>query len=175
MTKAKTKTKCSVTSGTCHSCVQACHRNPGWMNPVEAVKAIAAGFAPKLMLDWLDPDLSFGNKETIWILCPAARHFGGSTAPDMGEMIGGGSRLSFISTNRPYKGRCVLLGDDDRCTIHTSGFKPQQCRETVICAEEGPDNYDMARLWDTDEGRAVVVEWKRVVHFRKREKIDDLD
>ncbi len=57
------------------------------------------------------------------------------------------------------KGRCTFL-ENDRCPIHSSGFKPKQCRESLGCERKaGPDNYEMGRLWDTAEGRAVVDHW----------------
>lgn len=166
----KTKTKGTLASCTCTSCVSACQRNPGWMNPVEAVKAIEAGLAEKLMLDWLDPCSQVDNTEPIWVLCPAARSYGGSKAPELDGMLGGGDDFMSSFFNPPYKGRCVFLSDKNRCLIHDSGFKPEQCRKVQVCAEDEvtkgqPDNYDMARLWDTDKGRAVVKQWKRAVQF----------
>ncbi len=63
-----------------------------------------------------------------------------------------------------HKGRCVMLSRKGKCTIHTSGFKPKQCRETRGCApEEGPDNYAIAPLWDNAKGRAVVAKWRKAV------------
>ena len=168
-----TKTKGTLASCSCSECVKACQRNPGWMNPAEAVKAIEAGLAKNLMLDWLDPCSQVGNTEPILVLCPASRHYGGSKAPEWDDMVGGGDLMSII-LNPPHKGRCVFLSDKNRCLIHDSGFKPEQCRKIQVCAgdeerEGQPDNYDMGRLWDTEKGRAVVEQWKRAVNFEEED------
>ena len=60
------------------------------------------------------------------------------------------------------KGRCTFL-EDDRCSIHDSGFKPKQCRECLGCQKHnGPDNYEMARHWDTKEGKEALAVWAEI-------------
>ena len=41
---------------TCHECVALCEANPGWMTPDEAMRAMDAGLASKLMLDFYVSD-----------------------------------------------------------------------------------------------------------------------
>ena len=146
---------------TCALCVQACHENPGWFLPEEARLAIAAGFAPRMMRDWLEPCDELGNKERIYVLAPASEDHEGRDAPAF-EEVG----LMQWLFDPPTKGQCVLLTVDDRCSIHGSGFKPFQCRAGYRCqvsegGRKAPDsNYEVARVWNTDPGRAVIVEWE---------------
>lgn len=150
----------------CKACQAACTRNPGWFLPEEARLAIAAGYANRMMRDWLEPCSEVGNDERIYTLAAASEDCGGSDAP---EIIG--NIFSWFISQRPFeKGRCVMLTDQGRCEIHDSGFKPFQCREALLCAQQDFDvrshpasNYSIARHWDTDLGRAVIEEWQVAV------------
>ena len=140
----------TVESCTCPTCISACRQFPGLMTPAEAVAAISAGYASRLMEDWLEPSDEFSNEERIYMLAPASLGHEGAFAPEMewGDFF-------FI------KGQCTFL-KNDRCEIHDSGFKPIQCRY-AHCSEmkANPSNYDMARMWDTPEGEAALELWER--------------
>ena len=136
---------------TCPECVSCCERNPGWMTPEEAVKSITAGLGWKLMRDWLEPCSEVGNEDRIYLLAPASIGCEGADAPEFSfaDMLFG----------KANKGRCVFL-EDGLCGLHATDYKPRQCRETMGCVPGvGPDNYEMARLWDTDEGREALILW----------------
>ena len=138
----------------CPKCVEACRHNPGWMTPAEAKLAIAAGYADRLMRDWLEPSDEVGNDERLYVLAPASFFCEGDDAPELDWLeltLGVG------------KGQCTFL-DGERCSLHESGFKPRQCREALCCTDppSGPDNYEMARLWQGAEGSAVLSEWARL-------------
>jgi hypothetical protein len=153
-------------SCTCAACVDLCRKNPGWFAPDEAELAINAGLVDKLMCDWLEPSLghNVGNTEKIFILCPAADDYAGQMAPEWDEMHGyTGSVLDGLL--ELYKGRCIFL-ENDRCAIHHSGFKPRECREQFGrgCKSTGrATNYEMARLWDNEQGRALISRWRAQV------------
>ncbi len=140
---------------TCHQCVRACHLNPGWPTPEEAEKAIEAGHAGRLMLDWW---VDFpGNIE---ILCPASEGFEGERAPEPEE--------GFIAMFSGWcKGRCTFLTSDNKCEIHQSGFKPQECREALVCSSIGgfAEHKKVAMLWNTDEARSLIERWKKLVNY----------
>jgi hypothetical protein len=126
------------------------------MTPAEARLAIEKGFGPKLMKDWLEPCRQLGNIEKIFVLCPASRGYEGCDGPEM--------PFSAIFVARAWsKGVCTFL-EKNKCAIHDSGFKPLQCREALACDDEQnekcPDNYEMAKLWDTEEGRETVKLWE---------------
>lgn len=146
----------------CTQCVGACERNPGWMSPEDAQKAMDAGMAPRLMLDWLDPSSEVGNKERIHVLAPASLGYEGRSAPEMDEMIGDRDILSVLLGPPPIKGQCTFL-EKGLCTIHTSGFKPRQCCTTRVCTDEGDDNFDIARLWASRKGYAAVARWRELM------------
>jgi hypothetical protein len=163
----------TLASCTCEQCVSACLHNPGWMTPAQASAAIKAGFAKRLMCDWLEPSAELKNEKRIFVLCPATDNRGGGMAPEWEEMhgarSGGGDFLSSMLASllgpSSYKGRCVFLKTDG-CGIHTSGFKPRQCCDTLACSNDpriGPDNYEMARGWNTKAGRAIVASWRKIV------------
>lgn len=113
---------------------------------------IDEGLAPKMMLDWLAPCMEVGNDDPIWLLAPASQGCGGLVAP--------------LLTFSRGKGRCVFL-IQKRCAIHDR--KPVQCRATLACVPDGEDeweqndNYAVARLWDNDEARALILRWEEIV------------
>lgn len=146
-----------MTDCSCKDCVGACKANPGWPTPAEAARFIAEGLASRLMCDWLEPSSLIDTDERIYLLAPASRGHEGDFAPEM-------DFLDFAFK----KGRCVFLDRKDRCEVHDR--KPLQCRMTLACGSEplnrlgnGYSNYDIAKLWNTDEGRALVADWKRAV------------
>lgn len=157
----------------CRLCVRQCELNPGWMTPAEARAAIAAGLAGRLMADWLDTndddDVHIDAGDKIWVLAPACEDHEKIDAPEMPTYDGGGDLFSFLMrrmTAPPWnRGRCVLLDAGGKCTIHTSGFKPIACRESRGCAQvaEGPDQHEIAALWDNEEGREIVRNWRALV------------
>jgi hypothetical protein len=127
------------------------------------------GLLISLMCDWLDPCSKVGNEKRIFVLSPASDDRGGDIAPEWEEMHGyTGSFLDGLM-GEIYKGRCIFF-ENERCSIHDSGFKPRQCRENF--GHDGHlnvDNYEMARLWDSDQGRTVVSRWRAVIAKAKGE------
>ena len=145
----------------CDECVRLCRGNPGWFTPAEAILAMEAGLGQRLMRDWLEPSHKLGNDERIYVLSAASLGFEGRNAPEIGDT----PEFCFAAFFLGYakKGRCTFL-ENNRCAIHDSGFKPKQCRECLGCQKNnGPDNYEMARHWDTDEGRAALKMWAEIV------------
>lgn len=146
-------------SCTCHKCVGACKNRPGWMMPHEAMTAIKAGLAHKLMRDWVEPCEELKNKERIWVLAPASVSYEGKDAPEM-------DWWAVISGNWSM-GRCVFL-ENARCSLHNSGFKPHQCRLSVPCDEKNnyndpaheASNISVGKAWDTAEGKRAMTAWK---------------
>lgn len=156
----------TLASCTCRECTEACEKNPGWFSPEQADKALMAGHAKKMMLDWLDPSSKLSNDEEIWILAPAARGFEARKAPDMDEMQGGSGPFSHLYGDPPYKGRCVFL-ENGLCSLHDSGFKPTQCCSALHGQQhkgEWKSNYDMARMWNNPEAQKIVAKWKAAVN-----------
>jgi len=148
----KEENSCSCS---CQKCVRLCICNPGWFTPKEAQAAIRAGLGNRLMCDWLEPSSEAGNEERVYVLAPAAIHREGRMAPEFSFQ----SRI--LGTAR--KGRCTFLVlENAKCAIHDSGFKPLQCREAFGCWEnkKWPDNFAIARLWNTEQGRSVCKEWR---------------
>ncbi len=144
----------------CEECVSLCQRNPGWMTPAEAMRAMDAGLGPRLMRDWLEPSHRLGNTERLYVLAAASVGREGRDAPEIGDTLDF-NYVAFL-LGRAKKGRCTFL-ENDLCTIHDSGFKPKQCRESLGCqTKTGPDNYEMARHWDTEAGQAALVRWEEI-------------
>ena len=143
-----------VTDCKCKECISRCKSYPGWMMPDEAQRAIDAGRAEDLMLDYFCPDSKVGNTENIYVLVPASIGHRGALAPFLGfeVMFGGPSE------------RCVML-EDGLCTIHDSGFKPRQCRSVFACRGEGDSKYDIVPAWRAPEALALVERWKSLVGF----------
>jgi Fe-S-cluster containining protein len=152
----------AVRDCSCSSCVQACRDNPGWPTPEQAARFIDDGLAMRLMLDWLEPSSGHDvdNDERIYILAPASIGHEGEYAPEME----GGIFALFIGWT---KGRCTFLTKESKCEVHDR--KPIQCRAALACvhdhaeARKATSNYAVARLWFTDEGRALVARWREIV------------
>jgi hypothetical protein len=149
------KTECS-----CSRCVSACEVMPGKLLPAEARRAIDAGMAGSLMLDWYDADAALGNEETVYHLMPAAVGREGGTAADVDELF---PTIVHSLTGQFVHQPCTLLVAG-KCSIHLSGFKPAQCRALLAC-EDGVvmENIEIARAWNNPVAQAIVAEWKRAV------------
>jgi hypothetical protein len=153
-----------IKSCTCAKCVEACRRMPGWMTVEEAKKAMGAGMGTRLMRDWLDPSTELGNEERIYVLCPAAEGREGGDAADVDEMFPDNLLMALLGCAAPVAQPCVMLTREGRCELHTSGFKPRQCREALVCDNRnGADKYEMAKEWDTPEGRNLVERWSELI------------
>jgi hypothetical protein len=146
------------------------------MLPEEARGAMRAGMADKLMMDWFTPDSEYDNRENIYALCPATSEFGdggfgcgGTHAPTTDEIFPRRFSLFWIGGRDPLPIPCGLL-KDNRCTIHDSGFKPIECRMVRGCTDDNLTRRTVVKSWDTDEGRAVIAEWKAMVAYREPEE-----
>lgn len=135
----------------CDKCVSLCKRNPGWMTPQEAMLAIADGQGTRLMRDWLEPGSKLGNQERLYVLAAASIYCEGSNAPEFASWQ--------LILGECTKGCCTFL-KEGLCELHATAYKPKQCRESMGCRPpRGPDNYEMGRLWDTEEGREALALW----------------
>lgn len=99
-------------SCTCVSCIECCHRVPGWLLPGEAEKiaaflkiSVEQLFHESLAIDWW-----YGDPDTFVLLPNVVGHAPGRELPS--------SR----------RGTCVFL-KDDRCSIHD--VKPYECRSAL--------------------------------------------
>lgn len=149
----RTKMANNVASCTCDRCVSACYQAPGWFGLDDAEVAIDAGYAKKMMLDWWE-EHDDGDNNT-YVLAPAVVGFGGRLAPDIPE---------FPFSFGWVKGRCSLLDDKSRCTIHSTGFKPAQCR--ALGHGVSLKNQDAIKPWRTKRGLALIRRWKKEVKYR---------
>lgn len=135
----------------CRECTSACERCPGWFSPEEAIKAMDAGLAGNMMLDWMSKDHKCKN--FTYILSPAVVASGGQLAPE------GDDFLQMLLGNW-QKGECGFLVKG-LCSIHDRGFKPLQCRAATHDDNDYIDNWAMAVLWDTAAGKAAVARWRK--------------
>ena len=125
----------------CVACVAFCRR-PGWWTVEEAGRAIAAGYARRMMLE-MAPDRSFG------VLSPAFK----------------GNEVDFALQCHAVRG-CTFL-KNDRCELRGTGVQPLECR---ACHHDRPGlgprcHADLERDWNTDAGRALVARWARSTGF----------
>ena len=155
----QTSTETPTVDCSCPSCQNLCRRNPGWMTPAEAMAAMDAGLARRLMRDWLEPSFQLANDERIYLLAPASQGCEGADAPEME----GGFMALFTGFS---KGCCTFLSEAGLCELHDSGFKPLQCRLALgcrDCSDTCPDNYEMAKHWNNEEGRAALGRWQSII------------
>jgi Fe-S-cluster containining protein len=134
MSDAVEKTGCS-----CKRCKEECRRCPGWFTPEEAVKAIEAGYAPRMSAV---VQLHHKTLRPITALAPS--------------VIGSEGKRYYHRA-----GRCTFLNHLDRCEIHRSGFKPVECRLGFSCRPStNPNELEMFAMWDTPEGKSAVEKWR---------------
>ncbi len=125
----------------CPVCVSYCRR-PGWWTVEEAVRAIEAGYANRMMLE-MSPDRSFG------VLSPAFN----------------GCEMAFAAN--AYATRGCTFFKDERCELYGSGIEPLECR---FCHHDRPGlgarcHADIERDWNTAGGRALAVRWSNLTDF----------
>ncbi len=149
----------------CEKCVHACRR-PCWPTPAEAKALIDAGHGDKLMADYwhgsTKTEKPVPGDPDVFILSPANPGYEGQLAPAFSifdlllSVTGGGHEL----------GSGCVFHVNGLCALHDAGLKPIEGRLALLCAPaqdgEGGDSmhHEIAKLWETDEGRAVVAEWK---------------
>lgn len=122
----------------CQDCQNMCATRPCWGTPADVKAIIEAGFGASLMKDyWVgnfrnDPD-DYGD---VIIISPAIVGHEGEPAPYWPS------------------GACTFF-KDGLCQIHD--IKPAEGK-AALCKGRTPENIheDIARSWDTPEGRAVV-------------------
>jgi len=153
----------------CYKGVKMCYNRPGFGTPEEFEAIIDAGLAHKLRIDyWCGRDdvtpeqfkqlPAFAQKYILENLNPFKEDV---------EMLTGGTdedenfRAPYIISR---KFPCKFL-EDNRCTLHDKGLKPEQCRES--CCEDSKNqlkkNIHYAFLWSSLEGKRVVQKFKDIM------------
>ncbi len=140
----------------CDDCKSCCENTPGWFAPGEAEEAAALKgltlqefFARFLTMDyWCN-----SADGDIYTLRPA--HLG----EEPGQIADWNPLLA--------RGTCVFLTEDRLCSIHAA--KPLECAATLGCGSERNMREDIARLWDTDAGKAESSALKHTCGNEKRE------
>ena len=122
----------------CEACLKYCQR-PGWWTVEEAVRAIDAGYANRMMFE-LSPDRRFG------VLSPAFRGNEGA----MALQIFAGNGCTFLNN-----GLCELFG---------TGLQPLECR---FCHHSRRGlgricHLDIEKDWDCGEAKRVIVKWGNI-------------
>jgi hypothetical protein len=122
----------------CDVCKNMCKYRPCWPTPDEADDLLNRGLEYYLMEDYWE------DESDINIICPAIVGYGGHAAPSW-----------------PV-GRCVFLSDNDLCILHNNG-KPLEGREAIHNYVNRELHGDIAKMWDTPQGRKVVRQWRFLV------------
>lgn len=150
------------TSGvTCTGCtagIEMCHSRPCMEGPEEFEKIIEAGFADKLRVDYYHT-----KKRNIEFITGAVYE----------RIIGSPvDKPEYQTTYKHYTswwpgGKCVLLTEDNKCSLHELDLKPEQGRQ-ACCKEDNDvskDNEYYAKLWNTKKGRALVKRFKELLNI----------
>jgi hypothetical protein len=80
-------------------------------------------------------------------------------------LSGGTSYDKNYRANFTPSGRCNLLTEDNLCTLHELGLKPEQGRKACCNDDinEAEKNLYYVNLWATDKGREVLDKFKKIV------------
>lgn len=120
----------------CDRCVKACHEYPGWFLPAEAERAAERigipfeTFSKALILDHCS-NQEVGDAPYVY----SPRKIGVDRPDD---------RIRSPNAQM-VKGKCVFLGDDNRCGIHE--VKPFECREVFVCQRKLASRNDIEQKW----------------------------
>ena len=125
----------------CKICLSYCMR-PGWWTVAEAVSAVDAGYATRMMLE-MSPARNFA------VLSPAFK----------------GCEVAFAEQIYASRG-CTFLSEN-HCELHGTGFQPLECR---FCHHDRPGlgprcHADIEKDWNTSAGRSLVVNWSNLTGF----------
>lgn len=131
--------KLKETSCTCEECVNMCKKRPCWGTPQEIENLIEMGLSGRLMRDYWVGKFKEGEEGDIDIISPAIVGHCGTNAPSW------------------PKGRCTFLNGDNRCEIYK--FRPIEARVAHHSQKEGIHR-EIAREWNTYEGRRVAGRWR---------------
>jgi hypothetical protein len=128
----------------CPVCLSYCIR-PGWWTVAEAVRAIAAGYGSRMMLE-MSPDQKYG------VLSPAFKGCESEFAREIYSKAG-----------------CTFLSEDS-CELHGTGFQPLECR---YCHHEriglgSRCHADIGIDWNSAAGRSLVVRWCKLTGLWQR-------
>lgn len=127
----------------CEVCRSFCDR-PGWWTVREAARALAAGYANRMMLE-VSPERDFGE------LSPAFQGCEGGFAIQ---------ELSDCGCN-------FLVGG--LCELHGTGLQPLECR---FCHHDRPGcgeacHADLEKDWNTLMGQQLVMKWGRLMYLEE--------
>lgn len=171
----------------CTDGIKMCYHRPCFGTPEEFDKILDAGFANKLHLDyWVGKII---NKDTLERELDIYMLSGAIYQMDVDLLIKESSCLSDEEsktdeikdvTKHPYRknhsggytapfipiGKCALLTEDNLCSLHELGLKPEQGRDSCCNKENclAKNNEYYAKLWNTDYGKSVVEKWKQLVN-----------
>jgi anaerobic selenocysteine-containing dehydrogenase len=119
---------------------------PGWWTVDEAVNAIEAGLAGRMMLE-ISPEQSFG------VLSPSFKGNEGNYALQLFSKYG-----------------CTFLSNQ-LCTIHGTGLMPLECR---FCHHSRMGlgkkcHHEIEKDWNTEKGKKLIVRWGNMTGFWQRQ------
>jgi Fe-S-cluster containining protein len=135
----------NVAACSCNECKAMCKR-PCWPTPSEALRIMDAGYAERLMLDyWV------ASPNDIYIISPAEK----------GREM---ANASFV----PIGGCAMQDPTTGLCAIHS--IKPIEGRvahHSTAERQNGKVNIhkEVAMLWDSEEGRKVITDWKNRINW----------
>lgn len=132
-------------SCSCSICTGYCAR-PGWWTVEEAAKAVAAGYAVRMMLE-ISPERDFG------VLSPAFR----------------GNECNYAIQEFSKEG-CTFL-QSGLCELYDKGLVPLECR---YChhTREGMGNEchaDIEKEWNSEAGKRLIIRWGNITGFWRRQ------
>jgi hypothetical protein len=129
----------------CKVCVDFCRR-PGWWTVEQAAKALAAGYADRMMLE-VAPERTFG------VLSPAFKGNEGNFALQIHA-----------------RGGCTFL-KDNLCELFGTGLQPLECRFCHHARQgQGPKCHAaLEKDWHTKEGQDLIAKWNETTRLFERQ------
>jgi hypothetical protein len=132
----------------CQICTSYCNR-PGWWTVEEAEKAIAAGYANRMMLE-IAPERDFS------VLSPAFK----------------GNECNFAFQHFSKNG-CTFL-KNGLCELFGTGVEPLECR---FCHHDRTGlgvkcHHDIENEWKSNAAKRLIVRWGNLTGFWKQQGLE---
>jgi len=164
----------------CKRGVEMCYHRPCMGSPEEFEAIIDAGFADKLRIDFwyghhgveplTDEEINSTTDPELKQLLKMLKELKGpiiNPHKDNVEFLCGGTEYDKnFRANFSPTGKCKLLTDDDLCSLHDLGLKPDQGQKSCCNDDKNEaanSNLPYVNLWTTDKGKEVIEKFKKAV------------
>ena len=156
----------------CQKGINMCYSRPCMGTPEEFNKILDAGYAGNIHRDYWGEQ----GQDDIYFLSGSIYDV---DTDALLEIIHEQGSEPMLRTELPYQknhsggksapwwpvGKCSLLTEDNLCSLHAAGLKPEQGQEACCKVETVKDNKYYVDLWNTAYGKSVIAKWESLTGY----------